>query len=116
MGFLVFVFWFLLMIGLGAFAARRDRSVFGWLLFALIFTPLMAFVLLALVGNKGKRCLACGETMRRHAAVCGHCGRTEAEAAALVPVPAASEPPIVVTESLVPKTRAAYLTKAHGHR
>lgn len=85
---LVFVFSFVLS---GVLAARRGRSVIGFLLISLLLSPLISIVVVLLVGksekgmerkalaNGYKKCPACAELVRREAKICKHCG-TEFEA------------------------------------
>ena len=50
---LFFLTWTALSIAAGMFASiRRNRSGFGWFLFALVFSPPLAFILLAILREK----------------------------------------------------------------
>lgn len=50
---MIFGLWFFLAIAAGMFAHyRRDRNGVGWFLIALLFSPLVAFVLLAILPMK----------------------------------------------------------------
>jgi zinc-ribbon domain len=56
---------------------QRERNGFGWFFAALFFSPLVAFVLLVVLGTNPKKlrkCPACAEKVRREANVCKHCG------------------------------------------
>jgi hypothetical protein len=63
-----FGLWLILMIVTGALASRRGRSVVGWLLLALILTPVVIVVLLVLPDRSLKTCPDCAEATRRSAA------------------------------------------------
>ena len=69
-----FGLWLILMIVTGVLASRRDRSVIGWLLLALIFTPIVILVLLALPDRSLKTCPDCAEEVKRDAQICRFCG------------------------------------------
>jgi hypothetical protein len=50
MEIIVILYWLALSIAAGMFASiRRNRSGFGWFLFALILTPLLGFVFAAIL-------------------------------------------------------------------
>ena len=70
------VVWFGLAVCIGALASRRERSGFGWFVLALVISPVLAGVLLLLMGEGAatKRCPACRELVRADAIKCKHCG------------------------------------------
>jgi hypothetical protein len=69
-----FGLWLVMMIVTGALASRRGRSVIGWLLLALIFTPVVLLILLVLPDRTLKTCPDCAEEVKRDALICRHCG------------------------------------------
>ena len=69
-----FGLWLILMVVTGVVAARRGRSVLGWLLLALVFTPLVLLILLVLPDRDTKTCPRCAERVRREAQACRFCG------------------------------------------
>jgi hypothetical protein len=81
------VVWFVLSFVVGIAAARANRSSGGWALLALIISPLLAGLALALVGaspaptsvdasgpDTHVRCPDCRELVRKDARKCKHCG------------------------------------------
>ncbi len=64
---LVGIIWFVLAFVIGVAAERRGRSGFGWFLLALLLSPLIAGILLAVFPDKHLRALL--EEPRRSAAV-----------------------------------------------
>lgn len=83
------VIWIVGMLLTGAIADAKGRSALLWALAALIFTPLLALVVLALpsqVGANERRaaergrsrehriCPECAELVRREAGTCRFCG------------------------------------------
>jgi hypothetical protein len=49
--FEIFLFWLIASVLVGIGAAGRGRNGFGWFLLAVIISPLLAFILLALLPN-----------------------------------------------------------------
>lgn len=87
-----FLSWFFLSFAVGRLARNRGRSAGGWLVFSLVFSPLVGAAYVAVLDDEsmaGKarrvspqthlRCPDCRELVRRDASKCRHCG------AALVP-------------------------------
>lgn len=77
---ILIIVWLALAIVIGSIASGRGRSGFGWFLLALLVSPLLAAVLLLLVGpGKGTGgaliCSACGGHVSPQFSVCRHCGR-----------------------------------------
>lgn len=83
-----FIFWLMFSALVGVFASKRGRSGFGWFLIALILSPLIAAILLALIPpniahiesrelrtGTSRKCPFCAELVRAEARVCKHCGR-----------------------------------------
>ena len=84
----MFVFWIGLAALVGFYASSRGRSGIGWFLLALLISPLIAFVIVAVVPPNServearelsegtrKKCPYCAELVRVEAQVCKHCGR-----------------------------------------
>jgi len=85
----VFVlFWIGLAIVIGMAAGSRGRSGFGWFLLALVISPLLALILIALMPSLARpagaeaapttathvKCPDCAELILKEARVCKHCG------------------------------------------
>jgi uncharacterized membrane protein YhdT len=88
----LFLVWFAFAFIVGIFASSRGRSGFGWFLLAAIFSPLLAFIVCAVMENlrdtQAKqasienlpsekthvRCAQCAEFVLPQAKVCKHCG------------------------------------------
>lgn len=76
--------WLIFSIGVGLIASARERSFIGWTLGALIISPLIAVIILALLprGDEPERptpdthvkCPDCAELVLKEARVCKHCG------------------------------------------
>lgn len=84
MGALVF-FWLAFAAAVCVWAAHRGRSAFGWLLLALVFSPLLAAIFLAVLPDRSladgrpdpsthRRCPECAEWVLQAARRCKHCG------------------------------------------
>lgn len=72
------VFWLIFAVVVGAIAAGKGRSGFGWFLLAVLISPLIAIIVLIAVGegDRGRRqCAACMEWVQAEAKICKHCGR-----------------------------------------
>lgn len=66
--------WIVLSIAVGAVAARKDRSGFGWFLLAIVISPLIAIVFLIAAGEGNvTRCPLCAERVKAKAQICPHC-------------------------------------------
>lgn len=81
----IFLFWLLFSIVVGAVASSRGRSGFGWFLLAMLISPLLAIIFVALAPSRAKpagaptpathvKCPDCAELVLREAKVCKHCG------------------------------------------
>jgi hypothetical protein len=75
--------WFVLAVVVGIVAAALGRSGPGWFLLAVIISPLLAGIVLLLVGRAGVeppspsthvKCPDCRELVLNEARVCKHCG------------------------------------------
>jgi hypothetical protein len=70
----IFLLWFGLSIAIGAVAAGKDRSGFGWFVLSLVISPLLAGLFLLLVGDgRSSRCPYCAERVKAAARICPHC-------------------------------------------
>lgn len=80
MGPMFFIFWIALAAIVGVFANSRGRNPVAWGLLALIFSPLLTWLVLLALGRPGpnadshKKCQACAEWCANEAKVCKHCG------------------------------------------
>lgn len=110
----LFLVWFAFAFLVGVFASSRGRSGFGWFLLASIFSPLLAFIVCAVMENlrdtQAKqaaierlpsekthvRCAQCAEFVLPQAKVCKHCGAALTPAAQ--PAPAIAQPSPGVTD------------------
>lgn len=110
----LFLVWFAFALVVGVFAGSRGRSGFGWFLLASIFSPLLAFIVCAVMENlkdtQAKqaaleilpsekthvRCTQCAEFVLPQAKVCKHCGAALTPAAQ--PAPAIAQPSPGVTD------------------
>jgi hypothetical protein len=84
------IFWIFLSIVVGVIANARGRSGLGWCLLALVISPLLAVIIVALMParsapapanatpaaptRKTKRCPQCAEDIMAEALRCKHCG------------------------------------------
>lgn len=79
-------FWLLLSLAVGIWASNKGRSGFGWFLLAIIISPLLAGIFLAVSTNRSVqaetrpttathvKCPDCAELILKEAKVCKHCG------------------------------------------
>lgn len=81
----LFLFWFLFSVVVGIAASSRGRSGFGWFVLAMLISPLLAVILVAvmppLASAPGepdldglRTCPMCAELIKRDARKCKHCG------------------------------------------
>lgn len=81
------IFWLIFAIICGIFAAQRGRSGFGYFLLSMIISPLLCFLLIAVLGPKHPaqeiirptsethvKCPDCAEFVLKEAKKCKHCG------------------------------------------
>ena len=48
-----FIFWFIVSILVAVFASTKNRSGFGWFLLSLVVSPIISFILLAILPRRG---------------------------------------------------------------
>jgi hypothetical protein len=79
--------WLTFAIAVAVWASKKGRNPFGWVVLAVIISPLIAGVFLALADDKSApavekrhmhlthvRCPDCRELIRKDASKCKHCG------------------------------------------
>jgi len=66
--------WLIFAILVGVWASSKGRSFLGWMLLAILFSPLLASLLLLIKGS-ARRCPFCRGGVPKEALVCRHCGR-----------------------------------------
>lgn len=67
--------YLLLSFGVGILAIIKHRSFIGWFFLSLLITPLVAGVILLVLGdNDYSICPKCKEKVKSEATVCKHCG------------------------------------------
>ena len=84
----IFFFWIILAFLVAWAASSKGRSGFLYFIGAVIFSPVIAFIILLIEGentenvekqqiNTGssKKCPFCAELIKAEAVVCKHCGR-----------------------------------------
>lgn len=82
---LMLVVWLVGAVVVGVLATTRNRSGFAWFMLALVLSPVLMGLLVALVprGDSGqpaytadthRHCPECREVVRRDARKCKHCG------------------------------------------
>lgn len=110
---LIVVLWLLFAAGVGKYARTKGRDGTGWFVLSLLFSPLIAFIIVAVLeplAGSGpdaafKACPFCAETIRGEAKVCRYCGKTLSEAEASGDA-TPSEPPEILAWANEEKTSA----------
>ena len=77
------IFWFIFSALCGVMASKAGRSGFGYFILACLISPIICFLLLAILGKVKEegpspethiRCPDCAEYILKEAKVCKHCG------------------------------------------
>lgn len=77
------IFWFLFSALCGVMASKAGRSGFGYFILSCLISPIICFLLLAILGKVKEegpspethiRCPDCAEYILKEAKVCKHCG------------------------------------------
>ncbi len=81
---MVIVFWLLFSVFVAMYAHNKGRGTFKALLVSLLFSPLIGFIVVALLENQVndrlleygdlKKCPSCAELVKSEALKCKHCG------------------------------------------
>jgi hypothetical protein len=83
----IFIFWLMFSIACGIYASNRGRSGIGWFFIAMLISPLLGLIFVAVTKDLSKpnvaaqpgtsthvKCPACAEFVLPEASVCKHCG------------------------------------------
>lgn len=86
----IILFWFLVSVAIAIWASNKGRSGFGWFVLAVIISPILAGIFLAVSADLSKpagtpapalpsprthvQCPDCAELVLKEARVCKHCG------------------------------------------
>lgn len=72
----IFILWILASWVVAVVAEARGRIGWGWLVVAMVITPLFAILVLMALPRRvgGKTCPDCAETVKEAARICRHCG------------------------------------------
>jgi len=83
---LVIVTWVACCVLVAVLAAHYERSVLGWGLLAFVISPLIAGIILVILGEgRRARCPFCAERIKEAAFVCPHCQRELHAAVEVIP-------------------------------
>lgn len=87
--FLIGFFWIVFSLLAGHIAAKKGRSEYLYIIFALALSPLIGLILAitaspdhealerkAIKKGKLKKCSACAESVKPDASICKHCGHS----------------------------------------
>lgn len=67
------IVYLVLVVVVGVWASRWNRSGLLWGLLALIISPVLAGLILLIVGNNNPRCPACRKPVDPEATICPYC-------------------------------------------
>ena len=73
---MIILIWLALCLVVAILAAKRDRNPIGWALLALVLSPVVAGIILLVLGEgRTARCMYCAERIKETARICPHCQR-----------------------------------------
>lgn len=65
--------WVFFSVGVSFLAGAFNRGRLSWFFISFVFSPIIGGTLLLIMGNDGKKCPKCAETIKPEAIVCKHC-------------------------------------------
>ncbi len=67
--------WILFAVLVAVWASRWNHSAILWGIISIIISPLIAGVILLIVGSDHPKCPACKEVVKVGSRICKHCGQ-----------------------------------------
>ncbi|MBL4898990.1 MAG: zinc ribbon domain-containing protein [Colwellia sp.] len=72
---MIFVLWLFFTILIGVWANKWNHSWILWVIVSLIVSPLIAGLVLLLIGTDHPKCPSCKEVVKAGSRICKHCGQ-----------------------------------------